>query len=331
MHVKIFMASAGNYLEQELLKSMGTGIELVFGQLTASVTESDHVSVDRCRTNYPSFHVEYVWDELYTNCDVAVIYGSWKPREKSHHVVRTSVATSAMRFVVIETALLNRRTDKENSHWRVGVNGYLSRDARWAVLAKDEAEDRLKSMGIESWQGWKNDAKGHILLGLQIPGDASLRGIDIYEWAYDVIQDMRSVTDRKITVRNHPLVSDKAIDGFYRLVGRITLAGFKNIEYSHGAVKSIDKDLKNAWCSVVYSSGMAVDSVLAGVPVICGDSGNFAWPISSRSVKQVENVRLAKKETVDTWLRELSTCQWSRTEMESGTCFSSLVPVLERI
>lgn len=326
MHVKIFMQSAGNFAERDLLHAMGTGIERVFATVGSDQTEPD-VSLDSSSST--RYRVDYVWDDTYTACDVAVIYGSWKPREKSHHVIRNSVAQQALRFLVIETALLDRRTDRPNRYWRVGINGYLGRDARWPVLSDDAADERLEQIGIEPWQDWNHAANGHVLLGLQIPGDASLRGTDIYAWARHVITELRLITDRRIVIRPHPLASDKSLDDLRLLAGEFTLAGVKNLVWSQG--RDLAQDLRGAYCTVVYSSGMAIDSVLAGVPVICGDSANFAWPVSGRSIKDIDNLRCDTADRVQAWLRRLAACQWTDREMQSGECFEALVPILETL
>jgi hypothetical protein len=328
MRVKIFMQSAGNFAEADLLHAMGEGIEQVFAELN-SVDDAQSVSVDRKRSDANAYTVDYVWDDAYTACDLAVIYGSWKPREKAHHVVRTSVAAAAMRFLVIETALLNRRTDQENTYWRVGVNGYLGRDARWPVLTDDACDARLENIGIDSWKEWTHKSNGHILLGLQIPGDASLRGTDIYAWAHHAITEIRKTSDRKILIRPHPLTSDKGLDDLQRFVGRLTLAGIKNLSYSIDS--TLQQDLKNAYCSVVFSSGMSVDSVLAGIPVLCSDSSNFAWPVCTRNLQQIENLTLPDAKKISAWLRHLSCCQWNRQELRSGECFTALAPIIESI
>jgi len=328
MQVKVFMQSAGNFVESDLLHAMGEGIEQVFAEIN-SVDDAQAVSVDRKRGASSAYTVNYVWDEAYTPCDLAVIYGSWKPREKAHHIIRTSVATTALRFLVIETALLDRRTDRENVYWRVGVNGYLGRDARWPVLPEDAAESRLAQFGIDEWSDWKNKDNGHILLGLQIPGDASLRGTDIYAWAQHTITEIRKVTDRKILIRPHPLTSDKGLEDLYRFAGRITFDGVKNISYSTG--NTLQQDLKGAYCTVVFSSGMSIDSVVSGVPVVCGDSSNFAWPVCTRNLNLIEDLVLPDAKKISAWLRHLAACQWSKKEMSSGECFTALAPIIESI
>lgn len=322
MLIKIFMSSAGNAAERDLLRRFGDGIE----STCVSMPNED-------QDDLPTYahDIDYVYDENYQACDVAVIFGSWKPREKGHHVTRNSVANNAKTFVCIETALLNRRTDSVNSHWRVGINGFLYREASWAKLDRNTEKQRLEDLGI-AWDSWKHNKKnGHIVLALQLPGDASLRGIDIHEWAFNTIVELRRHTERAIVVRSHPLHSIKAAPEHQQLVGRIVLSGIKDVSYSNGAVTPWSDDLQDAYCSVTYTSGLAIDSIIAGIPTIACDPGNFASQISNKFLSDVENLKPPAVATVRAWLARLTACQWSVDEMQDGTCWQHIETAIKEL
>ena len=126
------MASASDLAERNRLKAMGEGIQIWIDE---NVSDNDRaldvVRIGRWRQfhSVPEHTLEYEYGEAYKPCDLAVIFGSWKPREKGTHQTRTSVAHNAPAFLVIETPLLGRRTDQVNQYWRIGINGYLNRDA----------------------------------------------------------------------------------------------------------------------------------------------------------------------------------------------------------
>jgi hypothetical protein len=211
MHIKIFLATANNMQEREILKDFAKGVESWIDKNSNDKEKFDHVvRIGRWADfDFDRNQITYEYAEAYKECDVAVFFGSWKPREKGTHLVRTHVAANARRFVCIETPLLNRVTDKENSYWRVGVNGFLSQDAYWPELPNNDAKKRLEILNI-NWDGWKSNPNGHILVALQLPGDASLRGADINDWALRTILDIRQNTGRFVVVRNHPLSSQRA-------------------------------------------------------------------------------------------------------------------------
>ena len=332
MHIKIFMSSASNMQERELLKNFAQGVETwAADNNTIELNEQNITRIGRWAEFDASQHqVTYEYTEGYKECDVAVFFGSWKPREKGTHVTRTSVANNARRFVCIETPLLDRRTDRENSYWRTGVNGFLNQDAFWPELSNTDAQKRLEELNIK-WTGWNNNPDGHILVALQLPGDASLRGADINEWAYRTILDIRNQTTRFIVVRNHPLASQRAFADHEELARKLLLAGVQNIKFSDGQLVPWQQDIEDAYCTVTYTSGLAIDSVLSGIPTIACDPGNFAWAISSNGPGEIESLHLEDNSNVRKWLKKLAGCQWSNIEMQNGTAWQHLLPVVQSI
>lgn len=331
MHINVFMGSGGSVAERNILKNFMIGLEPWLDEnniKNPDWNEATRIGRWRGSAAIPEYRAEFVYEESWQPCDVAVIFGSWKPREKGSHITRSAVAANAKRFVVIETPLLNRVTDSPNQYWRVGVNGYLNRDALWPSLPRDYAGERLKHLGIK-WQGWQNDPNGHVVVALQLPGDASLRGCDINDWAFQTIMALRQHTDRTIVVRNHPLCSSRAFSDHETLALRLMQHGVTNIRFSDGYLVPWSQDLAGSYCTVAYTSGLAIDSVLAGIPTISCDPGNFAWGFSSRDASEIENVRRAPDATIETWLRHLAGCQWSLEEMRSGLVWQHILPILE--
>jgi hypothetical protein len=332
MHIKIFMASANNTQERDLLKDFAAGVESWIADNTSEEQQFDNVTkIGRWAAadiNTAVDYLSYEYAENYKECDVAVFFGSWKPREKGSHQTRTAVAANAKKFICIETPLLNRSTSRENQYWRTGVNGFLNLDAQWPTLDTEDADHRLDELGIE-WAGWDSDPDGHILVALQLPGDASLRGCDINDWAYRTIVDIRKQTDRFIVVRNHPLANQRAFGDHEELARKLLLEGIQNIKFSDGQLVSWIEDLKDTYCTVTYTSGLAIDSVLSGVPTIACDAGNFAWGISSRLIRDINNVKMASDDQVQQWLRNLVACQWSKEEMQNGIAWQHLLPVVK--
>lgn len=330
MKIKIFMQSAANEHERDILRAFGTGIQTwLDNTIPALQRQTDVVRIGRwAGTTRVDHTLDYEYTEIYVPCDVAVIFGSWKPREKGTHQVRTSVANSAKTFVVIETPLLNRETAQTNRSWRVGINGFLNRDAQWPTLDDAAADQRLLDLGIV-WPGWQYNDDGHIVLALQLPGDASLRGIDINDWALRAVDKIRAVSDRPITIRNHPMCSQRAFADHEELARKLLLKGHDHLRFSDGQIVPWSQDLADAYCTVTYTSGLAIDSVVAGIPTVACDAGNFAWGISEHDVTNIENLALASDDIVCQWLRNLCACQWSEQEMIEGTAWQNLLPIIQ--
>lgn len=309
MIIKIFLNSIGHYYQHEMLTKFAEGI--------AKRNPEDTVIMD-------------LGDE-YSHCDVAIIFGSWKERDKGHHIVRSSVANRAKCFVVIETPLVGRKVNEENKYWRVGVDGFLNNQGHFILKSMKSkcTGNRFTKLGLDNFEGWKNDPNGHILLMLQLPGDASLRRTNIYNWAEEVIYQIRSRSNKRIIVRPHPLANVKDGDEFYSFFYKLIKSGHQKIEFSEPKAVPLSQDLNGAYCSISFSSGSSIDSIMSGIPTIACDPGNFAWDISSRYIDQLDELVKVQNKTVEQWLWDLSWYQWTSQEMRTGECWEHIRPICE--
>ena len=140
----------------------------------------------------------------YQEADVHVIFGSWKDRDKPWHNVKRDVVAKAQKYIVIETPLVGRGEVKDvgdDVWYRVGLNGFLADTGNFNN--KRRPADRWKiiqqELGVEV-KPYREDGE-FILLTLQVPGDASLRGLVIEDWAYETAHKIRQYTDRPILIR----------------------------------------------------------------------------------------------------------------------------------
>ena len=69
------------------------------------------------------------YDEEYYDCDVAVIFGSWKDRDMTHHRVKRNIISKAKKFIVLETPIIGRGPVKDvmdDDWYRIGIGGFLA-------------------------------------------------------------------------------------------------------------------------------------------------------------------------------------------------------------
>ena len=144
--------------------------------------------------------------------------------------------------------------------------------------------------------------------------DASLFGIDFEWWVKNTIQHLRRHTDRDIVFRDHPENKDQ----MKNLID--TYKWTKQVTYSNSG--TINDDLKNAHCTVAYTSGSSIDSIIAGIPVITCSEYNFLWPISSHSLEDVENPKCGEREQL---LYDLAYTQWTVDEIKQGKPWQHLI------
>lgn len=312
MKITTFLQTAKDFQEQQILIRFTEGI------------------ITHATTHNLSYEIGYNLNEKYSSCDVAVMVGSWKPREKGHHVVRSEIANSATTFICIETPLLNRQVYENNSYYRIGINGFLNNQGIFLDPLKTYDSARLEKMSV-SWQGWQFDQSGHILILLQLPGDASLRGMNIYQWAENIIESIRLHTNKKIIIRPHPLAPLRTGEEFYDFFFRIHKKNPSNIEFINSIEISLQENLKGAYCSVSCSSGSAIDSILCGIPTVVTDPGSFCFDISSHHPEDINNIKIATDIEVRNLLTKLSYSQWSVDEMSEGIVWQHILPSLKNI
>jgi len=315
MLTKVFLQSAGNFEEKEILMRFYEGIKKI------EMNSHRNMFDEYTRTGVfldSNYH--------YTDCDVAIMMGSWKNRERDHHATRNSIVENSKCFLVIETPLLNRKVFQPSEQHRVGMNGFLNNQGKFHQGSLNT--DRFNKLNI-TWPGWQNNPTGHILLLLQLPGDASLRGTSTYDWALNSALRLRKHTDKKIVVRTHPHHKPKESDEWYKFYTELSM-NVPNVSFSMGKDKSIIDDLKNAYCTVSFTSGSSIDSIVAGIPTLATDPGNFAFDISSRCISEINNLRLAAEHEIRQWLYGLSYSQWSVDEMENGDVWRHFFPILHK-
>ena len=252
-----------------------------------------------------------------SNIDVAVIFGSWKDRPSTWHKCKNKIVSSGKPFVVIETPLIGRGpvTDILQDGWyRIGVNGFLADTGRFYRQNKNYSADRWNKikhqLGVEL-KPWKDPQEGnYIVVALQLPGDASLRGTDITKWAAETVQTLRTYTSRPIIVRTPQL--DREFDK----ENILNITRIEGVSLVRGTRENLFTMIDNAYATVTYSSGFGIDSVIRGIPTIAVDPGNFAYSLGNNKLSQINN--LVRSSDREQWLYNLSWAQWSRDEIKSG-------------
>jgi hypothetical protein len=254
----------------------------------------------------------FSFDEKYYDCDCAVIFGSWKDRQDTHHRVKNDIVKNAKNFVVVETPLIGRGpvSDVMDDNWyRVGLNGFLA----------DTGNFNNKHKGMDRWHVIRknlnvelkayNNPGEYIIVALQLPGDASLRGASIEKWCRNVCIDIRKYTDMPIIIRTPQLTREynrKWLDEALRV---------PNVRLEKGTKENMLPMLEKAHCAVTYSSGFGIDAIINGCPVIAMSPSSFVYEICDNTVETINN---PSKPNRDQLMFNLSYAQWHISEIENG-------------
>ena len=174
-----------------------------------------------------------------------------------------------------------------------GLNGY----AQW-LPAGDNGERWEKHF-------WHRLVKWHdgdyALVCGQVPGDASIVGLNVESW---VREQCAALIDKgyRVRYRPHPQYG-----------GRFCPAGVElSTEY-------LPNDLKHAALAVTYNSNSGVDAVIHGVPTVALDKGSMAWDVTSHSLDDPLFIGDRKR-----WAHWIAWCQWQQDEIASGAAWDYL-------
>jgi hypothetical protein len=196
--------------------------------------------------------------------------------------------------LIIERAYLGNRHKWRAMGWN-GLNG-------WADFKNHDVEpDRWDKYWREGLKPWKKGGDYALIIG-QVPGDAALRGLDIYQWAAEVAEEAHRYYP-SVKFRNHP---DVASRGW----------GIPNADLQEGTLEQAFAE-----CAVVitYNSNTAVEAVYNGVPAVSMDGGSMAWDVTTHDLSEP----LYREDRHD-WGRRIAYSQWLPNEIESGEAWRHL-------
>ena len=261
----------------------------------------------------------------YVNCDVAIFFGSWKDRNTPWHKTKKSIVQRTKRFIVMETPLLGRQAVGDimpDDSYRIGVGGFLQDTGNFNNVNKPiDRWLKIKEKFNLSIEGWNDNLNGPIVIVMQLPGDASLKGCNISHWSWAIADFVRN----KMNDQRHIIFRLPQLPREYDQKYIDRCSSIPNSEFIVGTYENKQPMLKEAYCTITYTSGMAVESVLAGTPTIACDPGNFAFPISATDIGQLNHLKRTSRQQ---WVQDLAYTQWSEDEIEIGEPWRHLKKIL---
>lgn len=150
---------------------------------------------------------------------------------------------------------------------------------------------RARALGIEL-KPWRKDG-AHILLAL--PGADFGRGIgmNMPEWIVDTRSELPRATSRPIVIRDRQ------------------------------SPVPVEQHFRNCWALVTHSSNIAVDAVIAGIPVFVAPT-SAAAPVGNLNWDALERPAMPDRQA---WLNSLAVQQFTPAEMGNGTAYDHLLAI----
>lgn len=152
---------------------------------------------------------------------------------------------------------------------------------------------RWRALGLEL-ADWRIDGDHVLVCGQRGIGSPEMRSPP--NWHEDVAKRLRQWTERPVIVRPHP--------GKDRTGPRL------------------EDQLRNCWCVVVWSSAVAVQALVAGIPVIAEAPHHILDGAVLRHISRVERPTFTNRQDA---FERMAWAQWSMDEIRAGAPFRHLL------
>ena len=248
------------------------------------------------------------------SCAISFGLGGSKPSTKRGRIIGALMKhqrQSGDRHIVYDLGYIHNRPE----YWSVCWNDL---NGRGDFCNENMDDKRVKEWGIEL-QPWRCVDDGYVLFCLQLPWDAAVINTNYIKYVESTVEEMLSKTNRKIVIREHPLLrkkKDKRAVKLIRLVNKIS----KKDRVSISKTKKLTDDLEGAWCVVSCNSNSTVEAAIYGVPSFVSDIGSMSWDVSGHDLDIENPIRPERNQ----WLYNLSYAQWTMDEISKGYPFKQL-------
>lgn len=244
------------------------------------------------------------------NADMAVIWSVlWNGRMRLNESIYNHYKNLGKPVFIIEVGSLDRgRT------WKISAN-HITNEGIYGNLENLDS-NRSRNLGIEL-KDTKIQRKNSILIvgqherSLQWQKMPSARS-----WLEQKVREIRNFTDKPIIFRPHPRC----------VLGNLNILGI-TIERPNKIQNTYDKfDLNfDHHCIIGHNSGVGIQSVIAGTPIIC-DETSLAYEMSG-SIPKINEISLPDRTL---WFQKILHTEWTVEEMRQGIPQKRILSALNR-
>lgn len=174
-----------------------------------------------------------------------------------------------------------------------GLNGYGD------FCNKNSSSDRWeKYWKMEDWSSGE-----YILITTQIPGDNSIKGLNIN---YQKIADSLRFLEKPIHLRTHPMRPQKW--------------NVNGVVFADHTIP-IEQAVKNAYAVVTVNSNSGVDAIMKGTPVLNYNDRSMVWDLAMKKPEELLNPSTPDRSQ---WGYDIAYAQWLPEEISNGEAWEHL-------
>ena len=182
----------------------------------------------------------------------------------------------------------------EDNYFRICLNNVYHSKSSYLDLEidKNRWNNILNECNLKV-KPWRKNGD-HLLIIMNSTNLYSMEDKDLYEWINNVIEIIRnSNCQRKIIIRPKDIDLNNIKKENNRIIfnlkkeTKIIYDKFNNIDISPSQKNELEKDLDNAWASILFSTTASVISIIKGIPVFCGSPNTIGYEISNHDFTKI--------------------------------------------
>lgn len=268
-------------------------------------------------------HCEVIRGLKYKECDVAVIFGDVRDSKVKKKRMRLKAEVIGRHrgkgLIVIDTPVLMRPFDKDEQFRRVGIDSLFADSGNFnnKMMTSKRFDELSEKFSIKKNNFTNRGDNIYILLqrffDASLKGSQKIRPQKYFQWLSLVLSELESETKKHVVIRPHPgsLIEKVELDMIEKFKNTIK---HPRVSFDYQK-KSLFEVLDDAFVTITYNSGSAIDSLLYGIPNITYDSGSHAYPIVQHNCKNIDNIEMPN---IEQWLYDMSYVDWSLDEISNG-------------
>jgi hypothetical protein len=264
-----------------------------FAYFPGSVAKNGHTVLESFLASCQDQGITTVANDM--TADVAIIWSQlWRGRMAANQQVWQHYRSLDKPVIVLEVGALMRGVT-----WRVFWNEHQ-------CLTKDRDDSRVKTLGLHLYP-WRT-AGSDIIIALQHHHSEQWQGMPrVRQWVHDMVNQLRSHTDRPIIVRPHPR-SPVDLSGLSIKIDRPNRLLGTYDDYD------LQRCFDSAWAVINHNSNPGIQAAIRGIPVFV-DPSSRAAEVGNLDLSDIENPGRPDRQQ---WFNDLAWTEYTVEEIRQG-------------
>jgi len=299
------------------------------GKKTGSIKSNGLVAFKSGIENISENEAVYYNNINTINCDICVMLSFFNKYKKLQGIAKMREIiynnNKTKKWIFLEANPLARYYEKENieeHYFRICLNSVYHRECKYLDLNLDKNRwNKISNECNIKVEPWRKNGE-HILIIMNSTNLYSMEDNDLYKWINNKIEEIRNNNcKRKIIIRSKDIELKNIKKEKNKLIfklkneNKIIYDKLGNIDLSNSNKNELEKDLQNAWVSVLFSTTASVISLIKGIPVFCESYNTIGYEICNTDFTKIENPKMLDRTD---FFNKFAHQIWSIKELNKG-------------